>query len=133
MLTRLLEDFTDSGTSSARFSEPAEPGHSRSAPRKCAFPRRGRISELPDTNGINFCPSAIGRPEPVVLILMIICMYDNMYLCCVGQDDRVWRPAIQLNRPASVGFRYHDSSSSSSRPRLEMVTACSSAIVRLTR
>ena len=60
-------------------------------------------------------------------------MAYNRHLCCVGPDDRVWRPAIQLNRPASVGFRYHDSSSSPSRPRPETVTARSSAIGRLTR
>src|SRR5271157_4685011 len=34
--------------------------------------------------GIGSCPSAIGRPGPVVLIIMSILIYDNSHLCCVG-------------------------------------------------
>src|SRR5208337_2885508 len=34
--------------------------------------------------GIGSCPSAIGRPGPVVLIVMSIIISDNSHLCCVG-------------------------------------------------
>src|SRR5208337_3867265 len=33
--------------------------------------------------GIGFCPSAIGRPEPVLLIVIIIEIYDNILLCSI--------------------------------------------------
>jgi len=89
MLTRLLEDFTDSGTSSARFSEPVEPGHSRSAPRKCAFPRKGLNRSAVGKTQVSFTSRRPQQLAPSTLTSLLAC--TNALRRAILRHGYAWR------------------------------------------
>ena len=56
--------------------------------------------------GVGFCPSAIGRPRPDVLISMSILTSDNMHLCSlmVVPTGTAFGYEVYVDRPLRRGY-----------------------------